>query len=517
MLRPDTMDVMKPIIRRLFATTYVTGEPIDIAPSVHASEGEKTFRRSPAWIVIAAILAAMFASAAGIYIFMRPATLRVAVGPKDSDDARVIQAAVQAFTRERGNIRLRIVMTDGAIQSAAALDNNSADLAVVRGDLGLPKDAQTVAILRKNVVVLWVPAASPTSELQKASGKEAKNGAKKKTASEKTSGKISKASAAPKPIEKIEDLAGRSVGIIGRSQANVDLLNLILAQYGVAPDKVKILQFPVGEASDAVRNARADAFLAAGPVSSRVTLDAIAASSHFGVPQFLAIDAADAIAASRPIYEATEIGGGAFGSAPLRPEEAVKTVGFSHYIVARKSVSEQAVTDFTRGLFNARQAIAANVPNAAKIEAPDTDKDAAIPAHPGAAAYIDGDEKTFFDRYSDILYWGLMLLSAVGSAGAWFASYLKRDEVNAGVNKRGRLLEIMRLARRANSADDLDRLQEEADAILQSILNAYEAGTVTEGGLTAFSIALEQTHAAIADRRAMRAGATPAPAALHSA
>ena len=31
--------------------------------------------------------------------------------------------------------------------------------------------------------------------------------------------------------------------------------------------------------------------------------------------------------------------------------------------------------------------------------------------HPGAAAYLDGELKTFFDRYSDLLYWGLMAMS----------------------------------------------------------------------------------------------------------
>ena len=36
-----------------------------------------------------------------------------------------------------------------------------------------------------------------------------------------------------------------------------------------------------------------------------------------------------------------------------------------------------------------------------------------MPVHPGAAAYLDGELKTFFDRYSDLMYWGLMLFSFV--------------------------------------------------------------------------------------------------------
>ncbi len=97
----------------------------------------------------------------------------------------------------------------------------------------------------------------------------------------------------------------------------------------------------------------------------------------------------------------------------------MKTISFSHHIVARKGLSESTVAAFTRQLFAIRQQLLAEFPLAAKIETPDTDKDAALPVHPGAAAFIDGEEKTFLDRYSDYIWWGLMAFSAMGSAGAW--------------------------------------------------------------------------------------------------
>ena len=128
------------------------------------------------------------------------------------------------------------------------------------------------------------------------------------------------------------------------------------------------------------------------------------------------------------MYEASEIPAGAFGGSPDKPDDEVKTISFSHHIVARKGLSEATVAAFTRQLFAIRQQLMTEFPLAAKIETPDTDKDAVIPAHPGAAAFVDGEEKTFLDRYSDYIWWGLMALSAMGSAGAWFAGYLKKDE-----------------------------------------------------------------------------------------
>jgi hypothetical protein len=272
----------------------------------------------------------------------------------------------------------------------------------------------------------------------------------------------------------------------------------------VDPGKVEIVQFPVNEAAEAIRNQKADAYLAAGPVNSKITADAIAASIHDGgAPKFLAIDSAAAIAQNHPVYEASDIPAGAFGGSPDKPEEEIKTISFSHHIVARRGLSELIVAAFTRQLFAIRQTLKAEFPLAAKIETPDTDKDAVIPVHPGAAAFVDGEEKTFLDRYSDYIWWGLMALSAMGSAGAWFAGYLKKDERINNSTLRDRLLDMLASARRSDSTDELDRMQAEADDILRDTLHCFEHGAIEEGALTAFNIALEQFHNAVADRKAL--------------
>jgi TRAP transporter TAXI family solute receptor len=351
--------------------------------------------------------------------------------------------------------------------------DGKADLAIVRGDLSVPKNAQAVATVRKNVAVLWVPA--PLK------GKKAAT-----------------------KITKISQLAGRRIGVVGRTPANVDLLKVILQQYGVDPNKVEVVQFPTSDSVDAIRSQKADAYLAAGPVNSKITSEAIAASTRDGnAPTFLAIDSAEAIAQNHPMYEASEIPAGAFGGSPDRPEEEVKTISFSHHIVARKDLSETTVAAFTRQLFAIRQTVMSEFPLAAKIETPDTDKDAFVPVHPGAAAFVDGEEKTFLDRYSDIIWWSLMGLSATGSIGAWFAGHLKKDGRSNNSGLRERLLDMIAAARRSDSTEELDRMQAEADDILRDTLNGFEHGTIADGALTSFNIALGQFHHAVADRKAI--------------
>lgn len=436
-------------------------------------------RRSLSLIVIAACLAMVFAVAGAVYA-MRPATLRIAVGPPGSDDAKVIQAIAQVLGRDRANVRLRVTVSPTSSEAGQTIANGTADLAVMRGDLAWPNTARTVASLRQNVATIWVPSRPPTNAAR------------------------AKGKAAP-AIKTVADLAGRRVGIIGRSPNNITLLNLILAQYGVAPEKVEIVQFGVHEAVEAGRSDKIDALLAVGPTSSRITADAVAASSRHGAPTFLDLDAADTIAQKYPRYESVEIPAGTFGAAPNRPAETIKSIAFNHHIVARASVPENAIAAFTRQLFSNRQAITAQTPDAASIETPDTDKDAVIPVHPGAAAYVDGEEKTFLDRYSDYIWWSLMLASALGSVGAWFASYARRDVQHHNVRLRDRLLDMLGEARQAETSQQLDLLQAEADQLLRQTLAAFDDDAIDDSMLTATDLVLQRFHDAVADRRTILA------------
>lgn len=436
------------------------------------------------WLVMAgAVLALAGIAAFGLYLWSQPTVLRVAVGPPASEDLRLIQGLAQHLARERASVRLTVLMQGGPAEAADAMDAGQADLAVVRRDLAMPKAGQAVAILRTNVVLLMAPAPVVPESIAARKARAAR----------------------PRKIEKIEDLVGRRLGVIGRTDANIRLLNAILKEYDIAPDKIAVTQFSVQDFSAAIREGKVDAVMAVGPLSSRITAEAVAAATRGKqAPAFLEIGASEAIAHRNPVYESTEIPAGTFG--PQRPEDAIETIGFSHYIVARKSLDEQTAADFTRLLFAARQSLAAEGSAFSKIEKPNTDKDASVPAHPGAVAYIDGEQKSLFDRYSDSLYWGLMLLSFLGSSAAWLLSYAKADARERNMKALDQLVALMTSARTAGSMEELDAIRDKADAILKRILHQVEANEIDEGGLAAFSLALEQAQRAISDRQTVLLG-----------
>ncbi len=445
-----------------------------------ASAGRK---RSSPFLLIAAALLVFAAIAGAVFLLWRPTNLRIAVGPPGSDDQRLIQNLAQTFASEGSPVRLTVISTAGAVESLGLLGTGETDLAVGRADEEIPKGAGAVAILRKNVVVLWAPSGAP------------RKGAKKDTKSK---------------IKEIADLEGHRIGVLGRTQVNINLLKVILTESGLNPDKVAVSRFSTSQITDMVRDPSIDAFMTVGPLDSKITTDAITTTAHLrGEPAFIPIDVSEALAHKHPLYESEEIPGSSFTTAPARPEDTVDTVSVNHLIVAPKSLSESTVGAFTRALFQVRPVLVRDDPAASKIQKPDTDKDAAIPAHPGAAAYIDGTERTFLDKYSDYFWGGILLLSVLGSGAAWLRHYMKRDERNVTTLHRDKLLSAIAQVRKTDSVEELDALQEEADEFLRETLECYDDGAIEEGDLSAYGLVLEQFHHAVVDRRAVIA-ASPA-------
>src|SRR5260370_25513397 len=211
----------------------MTSSELSEQPQISRS---RRMRKSYSLLILAAGIFLFGATAGALYLVLRPVTLRIAVGPPGSDDQKLIQALAQTFARDRSAGRRSPITTEGATEAIALFATSKADLAVARGDLNLPGNAESVAILRKNVVVLWAPSGLPPK------------GSKKKQ---------------PAPtIKAIDDLAEHRVGVIGRTQANVTLLRVILAESGVSPDKVAVTQLAANQLAEMARDPTLDAVMA---------------------------------------------------------------------------------------------------------------------------------------------------------------------------------------------------------------------------------------------------------------
>ena len=416
-------------------------------------------------------LAIAVGAAALNYVFLKPTVLRVAVA-QGTDDHRLVDAIAKTFSGVRDGVKLRVVPVQTANASADALQAEAVDLAVIRSDISVPQNGQTLVILHRNPAILM------------ARGDDT--------------------------IATVPDLKGKAVGVIRGTATgigNAKLFDAILAHYEIDPELVRHEVIDRSAMAEALKTRQVDALFVVAPTTGGLANEAVAAVTKAGgAPKFIPIAEAKAIAQRSSAMESTEIVRGAFGGDPPRPAEALETVGVSVRLMARSTLKDSVAAEVTRRMFSERISIAKLEKLANQIEAPSTDKGAAIPVHPGAAAYLDDEEKTFFDKYNDFIYLGAMVLSVLGSGLAAVATRMSNNRHSEFDRVLERLLEILKAAREAGRLEDLDDLQRQADDILAASLANRRLRGLDSHAMTALGLALDQARDAIRERRSLLTG-----------
>jgi hypothetical protein len=343
-----------------------------------------------------------------------------------------------------------------------------------------------VAILRDDVVALMVPPAGA----HKPAAAPAKGKAAPKTK--------------PAKIENIGELAGKRIAIVSDADGGPELLSVILNHYGVPATSVTVSQYNVADLKAAVADNKIDAVLVAGPQSGKIIESAVNALTHGkDGPSFLAIDQAEGIGKRNPPYESVDVPAGAFGGVPPAPKEELTTLSFPLYLVARKNLNSDKMAAFSKELYASRKALAYEMPGVIALESPSTDKDASVLVHPGTADYLGDNTKSFFDKYGDQIFYGMLIFPVIGSALAGVAGYFRADKNTKRLRQLHRLLQLVRKARTVTSIDELDGLQDEADTILGEIVHQSERGQIDEIGIATFTLAIDQARSAMSEQRSL--------------
>jgi TRAP-type uncharacterized transport system substrate-binding protein len=403
--------------------------------------------------------------ALGVWLWSQPRTLKLAVGPRGSDDARMAAAFVQGLNREKKSIRLRLVLTEGSAESARRIDDGEVELAIVRPDIALPAKADTALITRRSF-----PFFIGAKELA---------------------------------VERVSGLRGKSIGVARSPAGNLDLLKLVLAQYEVLPEEVAIVPLAPDEILQAVREKRVDAVFVIDAIGARIAGDAASRlrMAFGGDPTIIPIREADALAARNRAIETGEIVRGALGGDPPRPAENLPTISITSRLMAAQSLDDNRVGELVDLILGLRVTLASELPAIQGLETPATDKDAPLAVHSGAAAFIDGEQESFFDRYGDWFYLGVMALSLLGSGAAGLLGYESSARRRRAMEGLSRLVALLGAIRDETDETALSRIEREADAILADVLAGYSRGDVDGGGLAAYRLAMDQLGRAVAERR----------------
>src|SRR6059058_2003219 len=115
----------------------------------------------PGWLrVLVLVIVVVVVTVAGLFAYRwysRPATLSIAVGSLDGEAVRIVTAIAGRFAEKSAPVRLNMVETQGATESAVGFSSGKTDLAIVRGDVGDLSRAQAVIVVARAVALLVAP------------------------------------------------------------------------------------------------------------------------------------------------------------------------------------------------------------------------------------------------------------------------------------------------------------------------------------------------------------------------
>lgn len=396
--------------------------------------------------------------------YRRPSIITMAVGPEGSPENSFALKLSEALRQNHSSVRLNVVSSETRSQALHSFTHREADLAIIRtDDRKIPANARALAVLEHEALLL-------------VGAKRAK-------------------------INTLGDLQGKRVAVIGRDGRNEAFLRRLLEQYKSDFSRTEIKTYLPGTSMEKLLPVSADVVLLIYPVS-RLGLSAdFGGLAHTKGLIVHALGDAKALQRKVPGIYSETIEAGLLSGSPRIPDDDMETVALQKILVVRRGLPEQHVIELMRALFENGRQLAVENAFATKIEPPDTEKGALIAAHEGAAQYVESEVKTFFDRYSDLIYIGMSVAGALGSIAVALYGTMLRHRPQMASERTIEMIALFQRIKAATQAEDLDILDGELDAALNQVLLGLADGSVSPHGLDAFRLAFDHAHDTLKEAR----------------
>jgi TRAP-type uncharacterized transport system substrate-binding protein len=390
-------------------------------------------------------------------------TLTFAVGPANGNEARFAEKLTAVLQNIHSRLRLKIVPNADKAKALASFDRRETDLAIMRTDAKVPPRARAIAILDRDLVMLLTPG--------------------------------------EKKLKSLDDLKKKKIAVWAEGDNSASLVRNIF-DFLDSPDTASRVQVaPPGATLDKLFSAGSGAVIVVAPASQILKDKSYEQYAKRAGLTLNAIDAAKAMARKIPGIAAETVETGMLSSSPEVPDDDVDTIGLQWLLVAQSRISTTTAGDLARVVYENKSELGLDNGFASKIEPAETDKDAFIIAHPGAAAYINDDVKSFMDRYSDMMYLAAAALSIIGSIFAAIYAKITRAAPEKASELSTAILIIGEKLEHVHSLDELDGLQEELEKILRGAIIGLRDGTISSDGLDTFKLGYEFVRDEIEMRR----------------
>src|SRR5665213_2998955 len=278
-----------------------------------------------------------------------------------------------------------------------------------------------------------------------------------------------------------------SGGVVG-GEINHGVVDALKKEYDLAEANVVFKDIAPAGARAAVTSKEVSALLLVVPLTEKY-LSFVKSLFREGPnlsPVLIPIDSAGAIADSKGAYESFDIPKGTLRGAPPVPDDDVTTLRVAYDLVANRHLDSNLVADLAKKIMSVRRDLVSEQPLLAGIAAPDLDADAYVSVHPGAAAFFNGTQQSFMDRYSDAIYLTPMALGAIASvfAAAW--RFLGVRSTETAQTTLDALCDLPRRIRKIDNEAELSTIEDEVDDILRAQLVKSADGD--DGGAEAVAL-----------------------------
>jgi TRAP-type uncharacterized transport system substrate-binding protein len=391
-------------------------------------------------------------------------TLIFAVGDANGVEARFAAKLAAVLKNTNSRLRLKIVPNPDSAKALAQFDHRQADLAVLRTDAKIPSRARALAILEHDVVLLISPAG--------------------------------------KKIRSLSELRKKKIAVLADGDGSAAFVRnmLDISDSSDASSRVQIAP-PNSTLDKLFAPGGYGAVIVIAHASTMVKDKRYEEAARRGGFTINAIDESKALARRNPALSEETLTTGMLSSSPAIPDDDLDTIGLQWLLVAQSRMSTTTAGDLARTIYENKAELALQDGFASRIEPADTDKDAFVVAHQGAAEYINDDTKSFMDRYSDVMYLGAGALSVIGSIFAAIYANLTRVAPEKASELATAILDIGGRIERANSLDALDALQDELEGILRGAVIGLRDGSISTDGLDTFKLGYEFVRDEIGMRR----------------
>jgi len=392
-------------------------------------------------------------------------TLVFAVGDGNSLEARFAGKLAAVLKSTNSRLRLKIVDHSDSAKALAAFDHRQADLAMLRSDAKVPPRARALAILEHDVLLLISP------------------GSKK--------------------IKSLAELRKKKIAVLADGENNAAFVRNAL-EISEGPDgNSRVQVVPSNSSLDKLFSPNGyGAAIAIAHASTLMKDKRFEQYARHGGFTVNAIDETKALARRNPLISEETLPTGMLSSSPAIPDDDLDTIGLQWLLVAQSKMTPTTAGDLARAIYENKTELALEHGFGSRIEPADTDKDAFIIAHPGAAEYINDDTKSFMDRYSDLLYLAAAALSVIGSIFAAIYTKITRVAPEKAGQLATAILDVGERIEHANSLDALEALQDELEEILRGAVVGLRDGTISTDGLDTFKLGYQFVRDEIGLRRA---------------